>query len=234
VASGTNALTIHYVQNDSLCQNEDLVCMDAGCELDGYVSDITRAFPVQDQFTSPQRDLYQAVLNVLKACTRLVGEDQCYSLSELHRRSVELLNVELKHLGFNLRPGSLEREVYPHALSHWLGLDLHDTPSIDRNTKLTSGMCLSVEPAVYCSESIPGIPKEFWGMGIRIEDDVAVYGERDNIVLNAECPREIVDVEAACSGFWSRNSSQDRQQKQHTHSQQNQESAVRSHDSPAS
>ncbi|UZJ55987.1 hypothetical protein CBS101457_005307 [Exobasidium rhododendri] len=218
VASGVNALTIHYVQNDSLCENNDMVCIDAGCELDGYVSDITRAFPIQDQFTSPQRDLYQAVLTVLKACTRLVGEDQCYTLSELHRRSVEMLNVELKQLGFNLRPGSLEREVYPHALSHWLGLDLHDTASVDRNTKLTSGMCLSVEPAVYCNEAIPGIPKEFWGMGIRIEDDVAVFGEKGNILLNAETPREVVDVEAACNGFWTR-ASQETTPSQYNHLQ---------------
>lgn len=212
VASGTNALTIHYIQNDSLCSSNEMVCMDAGCELDSYVCDITRAFPVQDRFTSPQRDLYQAVLNVLKACTRLVGQDQCYTLSELHRRSVELLNVELRHLGFNLRPGSLERDLYPHALSHWLGLDLHDTPSIDRNTQLKSGMCLSVEPAVYCNEAIDGIPKHFRGLGIRIEDDVAVYGEKDHIVLNAECVREVEDVEAVCSGFWSLSQDQAQQE----------------------
>lgn len=217
VASGVNALTIHYIQNDSLCQGNDLVCMDAGCELDGYVSDITRAFPIQGHFTSAQKDLYQAVVNVLKACTRLVGEDQCYTLSELHRRSVELLNVELKRLGFDLRPGSLERDLYPHALSHWLGMDLHDTPSIDRNTRLKSGMCLSVEPAVYCNESIPGIPKHFRGLGIRVEDDVAVYGEKGNIVLNAETPKEVVDVEAICSGFWSTSSSQQHEQNVPSH-----------------
>lgn len=203
VASGRNALTIHYVQNDSLCGADDLVCMDAGCELDGYVSDITRAFPVSGKFSGPQRDLYGAVLNVLKACTKLATEDQGYTLSGLHRRSVEMLNAELRRLGFSLAPGSLERDVYPHALSHWLGLDLHDTSSIDRNTPLSSGMCVSVEPAVYCHESIPGVPPAFWGLGIRIEDDVALFGPRQNIVLNAECPREIQDVEAVCSGFWN-------------------------------
>jgi intermediate cleaving peptidase 55 len=214
VASGSNALTIHYIQNDSICQKDDLVCMDAGCELDGYVSDITRAFPVQGHFSSPQKDLYQAVLNVLKACTRLISEDQCYTLSELHRRSVELLNVELKQLKFDLKPGSLERDLYPHALSHWLGMDLHDTPSIDRNTKLTSGMCLSVEPAVYCNEAISGIPKHFHGLGIRVEDDVAVYGAKGNILLNAECVREVSDVEATCSGFWDKQPSTFQQQQQ--------------------
>lgn len=202
VASGANALTIHYVQNDEVCQPGHLVCMDAGCEYDGYVSDITRAFPVDGRFSSAQRDLYEAVLTVLKACTKLVSQDQCYTLSGLHRRSVEMLNAELKRLGFTLPPGSLERDLYPHALSHWLGLDLHDTSSIDRNTQLKSGMCLSVEPAVYCQEGMPGVPKHFWGLGIRIEDDVAVYGERDHIVLNAEAPREVQDVEAVCSGFW--------------------------------
>lgn len=204
VASGANALTIHYVQNDDVCQSGQLVCMDAGCEMDGYVSDITRAFPIDGHFSSPQRDLYGAILNVLKACTKLVSEDQGYTLSALHRRSVEMLNSELRRLGFNLPAGSLERDLYPHALSHWLGLDLHDTPTIDRNTQLRSGMCLSVEPAVYCQEGMPGVPSDFWGLGIRIEDDVAVYGEKGNIILNAETPKEIEDVESVCSNFWQK------------------------------
>jgi intermediate cleaving peptidase 55 len=201
VASGQNALTIHYVQNDDVCRKGQLVCMDAGCELDGYVSDITRAFPVDATFSSPQRDLYEAVLNVLRACTKLVRQDYNYTLSGLHRRSVKMLNGELKRLGFNLPPGGLEKDVYPHALSHWLGLDLHDTSTVDRTTHLRHGMCLSVEPAVYCREGMPGIPHHFWGLGIRIEDDVAVYGDDSNIILNAEAPREIIDVEAACSDY---------------------------------
>lgn len=213
VASGANALTIHYVQNDDICQSGQLVCMDAGCEMDGYVSDITRAFPIDGRFSSPQRDLYGAILNVLKACTKLVSEDQGYTLSALHRRSVEMLNSELKRLGFNLPAGSLERDLYPHALSHWLGLDLHDTSTVDRNTKLRSGMCLSVEPAVYCQEGMPGVPSDFWGLGIRIEDDVAVYGEKGNIVLNAETPKEIEDVESVCSGFWQKDTESDTHQK---------------------
>ena len=212
VASGANALTIHYVQNDDVCRSGQLVCMDAGCEMDGYVSDITRAFPVDGRFSSPQRDLYGAILNVLKACTKLVSEDQGYTLSALHRRSVEMLDSELRKLGFNLPVGSLERDLYPHALSHWLGLDLHDTSTVDRNTQLRSGMCLSVEPAVYCQEGMPGVPMDFWGLGIRIEDDVAVYGEKGNIILNAETPKEIEDVESVCSGFWQRKIESDNHQ----------------------
>lgn len=204
VATGRNALTIHYVQNEDVCRSGQIVCMDAGCEMDGYVSDITRAFPVDGKFTSAQKDLYGAVLNVLKACTNLVSEDQGYTLSGLHRRSVEMLNSELKRLGFNLPSGSLERDLYPHALSHWLGLDLHDTSTVDRNTQLKSGMCLSVEPAVYCQEGMPGVPVHFWGLGIRIEDDVAVYGEKGRIILNAETPKEIEDVEAVCQQFWQK------------------------------
>lgn len=202
VASGSNALTIHYVNNDDVCRAGGMVCMDAGCELDGYVSDITRAFPVNSdgKFSGAQADLYEAVLRVLRSCTALVSQSQAYTLAELHRRSVEMLAAELRALGFDLRPGVLEREIYPHALSHWLGMDLHDTPSVERTTRLEEGMCLSVEPAVYCSEHTSGVPKAFWGMGIRIEDDVAV-GQQGNIVLNAECPRERVDVEAACSRF---------------------------------
>lgn len=133
VASGANALTIHYINNDHVLRDGDLVCIDAGCELDGYASDITRAFPINGQFTGPQRDLYSAVLRVLRSCTTLATASQRYTLSELHRRSVEMLRVELKDLGFNLGAGVLERTLYPHYLGHWLGIDLHDTNGVDRS-----------------------------------------------------------------------------------------------------
>ncbi|KAJ1018044.1 hypothetical protein NDA16_004913 [Ustilago loliicola] len=89
VASGSNALTIHYVNNDHLVGPDQLVCIDAGGELDGYASDITRAFPSNSngRFSEPQKDLYTAVLNVLKSCTAFATESQCYTLADLHRRS---------------------------------------------------------------------------------------------------------------------------------------------------
>ncbi|KAN0063967.1 aminopeptidase [Thecaphora frezii] len=199
VAGGSNALTIHYINNDRLVDDASLVCIDAGCELDGYASDITRAFPtsLNGSFTGAQRDLYEAVLNVLKGCTALATEDQCYTLADLHRRSVDMLRAELKQLGFHLTFGTLERILYPHYIGHWLGIDLHDVASIDRSTRLERGVVVTVEPGVYVPYD-DRFPKHFHGIGIRIEDDVAV-GESDNVVLSAEAPKEVVDVEAACA-----------------------------------
>lgn len=208
VASGANALTIHYINNDRLVPPDQLVCIDAGAEVDGYASDITRAFPTnQDgRFSEPQKDLYTAVLNVLKACTKLVTEELCYTLADVHRRSVDFLRQELTQIGFSLSGGALERVLYPHYIGHWLGIDLHDCASVDRTTKLESGVVVTIEPGVYVPFD-PAFPKHFHGIGIRVEDDIAVQ-KSDNIILSAAAPKEVVDVEAACGRFLDR---------QHTH-----------------
>jgi len=208
VASGANACTIHYVNNDHLVRpgQAGMVCIDAGCELDGYASDITRAFPVAadlgGRFNSAQRDLYAAVLSTLKAVTALVEARSGYSLSELHRRSVELLRQELNAIGgFQLGIDVLERSLFPHYIGHFLGVDLHDTASIPRSTKLEGGMVITVEPGLYVAQGDARFPKAFWGLGIRVEDDVLVQ-EDSRVVLSANAPKEIVDVEAICQGFW--------------------------------
>ncbi|KIS66675.1 uncharacterized protein UMAG_04738 [Mycosarcoma maydis] len=204
VASGANALTIHYVNNDRLVGPDQLVCIDAGGELDGYASDITRAFPsnADGRFSEPQKDLYSAVLNVLKSCTSLSTESQCYTLADLHRRSVEFLRQELKQIGFNLTGGSLERVLYPHYIGHWLGIDLHDCASVERTTKLEQGVVVTIEPGVYVPYD-NAFPKHFQGIGIRVEDDIAVQ-EDTNIVLSASAPKEVCDVEAACTRYLDR------------------------------
>lgn len=204
VASGANALTIHYVNNDRLVGPDQLVCIDAGGELDGYASDITRAFPsnADGVFSAPQRDLYTAVLNVLKACTALATESQCYTLADLHRRSVDFLRQELKQIGFQLHGGTLERILYPHYIGHWLGIDLHDCASVERTTRLESGVVVTIEPGVYVPYD-DAFPKHFHGIGIRVEDDIAVM-EDTNLVLSSAAPKEVLDVEAACKRFLDR------------------------------
>ncbi|SOV05501.1 related to X-Pro aminopeptidase II [Ustilago sp. UG-2017a] len=199
VASGSNALTIHYVNNDRLVEPDQLVCIDAGGELDGYASDITRAFPCNSNglFSSPQKDLYSAILAVLKSCTSLATESQCYTLADLHRHSVHLLRQELIQIGFHLTPRSLETILYPHYIGHWLGIDLHDCPSVPRTNKLEEGVALTIEPGVYVPFD-DAFPKAFQGIGVRVEDDIALVGEQDNLVLSSSAPKEVVDVEAAC------------------------------------
>ncbi|WFC99694.1 intermediate cleaving peptidase 55 [Malassezia yamatoensis] len=199
-ASGRNALKIHYVRNDCVIGDKQVMSVDAGCELAGYASDITRTMPTaaDGKFTPAQRDLYEVLLRVLKECTSLATTHQVTSLSNIHRRSVELLASELRALGFSMSLGTLERTLYPHYLSHWLGIDLHDTPTVDRSTILEEGMVLTIEPGLYIPDDA-AFPKEYRGIGMRIEDDVAI-GASEPYVLSADAPKELVDVEAVCSG----------------------------------
>nr|ODN93281.1 farnesyl-diphosphate farnesyltransferase [Cryptococcus depauperatus CBS 7841] len=199
VASGANALVIHYTKNDCVLNQDEMVLIDAGCEYHMYTSDITRTFPVSGKFTPPQHDLYQAVLNAQKECIKRCLVQDNTSLSELHRISCRLLLEELKQIGFRLSIGDVERTLYPHFLSHHLGSDLHDCPTRDRNAALVEGNVISIEPGVYVPHDTR-FPKAFHGLGIRIEDEVAFQGEGP-LVLSANAPKEIVDVEGACQGL---------------------------------
>ncbi|WVR05690.1 hypothetical protein IAU60_002714 [Kwoniella sp. DSM 27419] len=202
VASGANALVIHYTRNDCVLDSNDLVLIDAGCEYNMYTSDITRTFPVSGRFSAPQRDLYEAVLNAQKECIRRCTVEGNVSLSELHRASCGLLLEELRQIGFKLTVGDVERTLYPHFLSHHLGSDLHDCPTRDRSGLLVEGNVISIEPGVY----VPfdnRFPKHFHGLGVRIEDEVA-FTKDGPLVLSANAPKEVVDVEAACQGLLDR------------------------------
>jgi len=108
-----------------------------------------------------------------------------------------MLHAELRDLGFHLGFGTLERILYPHYIGHWLGIDLHDTSTIERSTRLQEGMVLTIEPGIYVPDD-PAYPKAFRGLGMRVEDDVAV-GYEDNLVLSAEAPKEVADIEAVCA-----------------------------------
>ncbi|KZO93766.1 peptidase M24 [Calocera viscosa TUFC12733] len=196
VASGANARIIHYVNNDCTIQPGELVLMDAGAEYNGYASDITRTWPVTGKFTEPQRDLYQAVLNVEKACIELCTASAEMSLNDLHRRSCELLRQELTQLGFKLRSGDIEQVLYPHFLSHPIGIDLHESSTIDRSKSLQSGMVITIEPGVYVPPA-DNFPKHFHNIGIRIEDCVLIQPDH-SVVLSINAPKEIADVEGAC------------------------------------
>ncbi|WWC88016.1 uncharacterized protein L201_002919 [Kwoniella dendrophila CBS 6074] len=199
VASGANALVIHYTRNDCVLDPNDLVLIDAGCEYNMYCSDITRTFPVSGKFSDPQRDLYTAVLNAQKECIRRCVVEGGVTLSELHRASCGLLLEELRQIGFKLTVGDVERTLYPHFLSHHLGSDLHDCPTRDRSATLVEGNVISIEPGVYVPFDYK-FPKAFHGLGIRIEDEVA-FTKDGPLVLSANAPKEIKDVEGACQGL---------------------------------
>ncbi|RXK34895.1 xaa-Pro aminopeptidase [Tremella mesenterica] len=198
VASGANALVIHYTHNNCLIEHNDLILIDAGCEHSHYAADITRTFPANGKFTPAQRDLYEAVLNAQKECVRRCRIEDGISLNELHRASCSMLTEELRQIGFRLSPGDLERKLYPHFLSHHLGSDLHDCPSTDRSSPLVNGNVVTIEPGIY----VPfdnSFPSAFHGIGIRIEDEVAIT-PNGPLILSSKAPKEIDDVERACQG----------------------------------
>ncbi|KAG8739552.1 hypothetical protein FRC10_005462 [Ceratobasidium sp. 414] len=201
VATGANALIIHYTNNDCLLKEGELVLMDAGCEFNGYASDITRTFPVgpSGSFSAPQKELYTAVLTVQKRLTSLCAENARESLNSLHAKSVEGLGKALTQIGFDLGTGNRRLDqLYPHFLSHPIGIDLHETNG-QRHQFLTEGQVITIEPGVYVPPD-PAFPKWFHNIGIRIEDEVLV--ERDAArILSVNAPKEIADIEAVCQGL---------------------------------
>ncbi|ESX02263.1 hypothetical protein KL918_003811 [Ogataea parapolymorpha] len=194
VAGGSNALCIHYTRNDQVFKGDELVLVDAAGSLGGYCADISRTWPVSGKFSSAQAELYQAVLNVEQKCIQLCTQKQGYSLRDIHDESVRIMTSELRNCGFHgLTSYEVMRHLYPHYIGHNLGLDVHDVPSQSRAVPLVKGQVVTIEPGVYVPDDSRW-PKHYRGMGIRIEDDIAV-GEDNYVVLTAEAAKEIIDIE---------------------------------------
>lgn len=201
VAGGANACVLHYVANDAELRAGDLLLVDAGCELQGYASDITRTYPVSACFSGPQRDVYELVLAAQRAAIDKVRAGTAWI--EPHEAAVRVLAqgmLELKLLSGTLDE-VLEKETYKrfymHRTGHWLGLDVHDAGDYKRAGKwrtLVSGMTLTVEPGLYI-RGAEDVPAPLRDIGVRIEDDVLVTGERCE-VLTAQAPKSVADIEA--------------------------------------
>jgi Xaa-Pro aminopeptidase len=202
VASGANATTLHYVFNDQPCRDGDLLLIDAGAELLYYTGDITRTFPVNGKFTAVQARVYQAVLDIQKALIAAVKPG--LEFNSMQERTVEALTdvmIDL-HLLKGSRAALIEslayKKYYPHGVSHWLGLDVHDTGLMSIQgvpRKLEPGMAFTIEPGLYIPADDTSAPAELRGIGIRIEDNIVVTANGcDN--LTASCPKEIRDLEA--------------------------------------
>ncbi|GMM33336.1 aminopeptidase [Saccharomycopsis crataegensis] len=195
VAGGPNALSIHYTRNDDVFYDDELVLVDAGGKLAGYRADISRTWPISGKFTDPQRDLYQAVLNVNKECIKMCRADSGKSLHDIHLKSVDLLLKELIQL-----PGLGDlkywdvTKLYPHYVGHNLGLDVHDIPSYSRSAPLIENQVITIEPGVYFPLNDTSLPSYYRGIGIRVEDNVAI-GWDTNTVLTTEAAKEIIDIE---------------------------------------
>ncbi|KAL1664833.1 peptidase M24, structural domain-containing protein [Schizophyllum commune] len=199
VASGPNALIIHYTSNNQLVRAGELVLIDAACEYNGYASDITRTFPASGVFSPAQRDIYQAVLSAQRELVKMCAASSGHSLYSIHRESRAMLRAELNQLPrFQLDLADVDI-LYPHFVSHPIGIDLHESSSFDRGGKLQAGMVITIEPGIYVPPTAQ-FPKHFHDIGVRIEDEVVV-GERHPTVLTVSAPKEVADVEGACQGL---------------------------------
>ncbi|KAI4185901.1 MAG: hypothetical protein L6R41_003838 [Letrouitia leprolyta] len=193
IAGGKNASQIHYVRNDDVLLDKDLVLADAGGEYGSYITDITRTWPISGTFTPAQKDLYNAVLATQRTCTSLCRANAPNSLDKLHEIAERTLKDSLSQLGFDMSGNALET-LFPHHLGHYIGLDVHDTPGQSRKEPLLAGQCVTVEPGLYIPDT-DRWPAAFRGMGIRIEDSICVQDEHP-LVLTTEAVKEVDDIEA--------------------------------------
>jgi Xaa-Pro aminopeptidase len=203
VAGGANATILHYRENQDLLPPDGLLLIDAGAEVDGYTSDITRTFPVSGRFTPAQREIYDVVLRAQLASIEATVPGR--TIDEVHMVSVRVLTEGLVQLGFLQGDASklVEEEKYKkwymHRTGHWLGMDVHDAGGYREadgsSRKLVPGMVTTVEPGLYVAPDDQDAPERFRGIGIRIEDDVLVTSGAPR-VLTAACPKSVRDIEA--------------------------------------
>ena len=202
VGGGANSCILHYTENNTELKAGDMLLIDAGAEIDGYAADITRSFPVSGKFSAEQRAVYEVVLAAQLAAIEQVKSGKHWN--EPHEAAVRILVdglMQLKLLNGSpdqlLETGAYKR-FYMHRTGHWLGLDVHDVGDYklhDTWRLLEPGMVLTVEPGLYISAGDPTIPKGFWDIGVRIEDDVLVTRD-DPEVLSRDAPKTIDDIEA--------------------------------------
>ena len=206
VGAGANATILHYIENRATIAEGDLVLVDAGCEYDHYTADITRTWPAGGKFTPTQRRVYQIVLDTQVEAVEMVKPG--ITIDEIHQLCVRRLTEGMIALG--LLSGTVDdrindlgyRKFFMHGTSHWLGLDVHDVGAYTHRGKarpLEPGMVITVEPGLYLAADAADVPSELRGIGIRIEDDIAVT-ETGHDVLTAACPKRIEELEAAARG----------------------------------
>lgn len=202
VAAGGNACVLHYSDNNGEIHDGDLVLIDAGCEVEYYASDITRTFPANGRFSEAQRQLYDLVLKAQRAAIDEVRPGRRWN--DPHDTAVRVLTKGLVALG--LLDGKVKdlikeenyKRFYMHRTGHWLGMDVHDVGEYKVNgewRELKPGMVLTIEPGIYIPREAEGIPKEYWGIGIRIEDDCLVT-EAEAEVLTAAVPTDPEEIES--------------------------------------
>jgi Xaa-Pro aminopeptidase len=205
IGSGDNATVLHYTVNNDTCDDGEILLIDAGCEYNGYASDITRSWPVNGKFSEAQAEIYQVVLD-----SQIAAIDECrvgnaYDAPHLAARRVLAeglikLGVIKQDLDKALATDGELNTWYMHNTGHWLGLDVHDVGIYRPDGQarlLEEGMVLTVEPGLYFGAWRPDVdcPERYANIGIRIEDDVLVTKDGPD-VLSSDCPKTIANIES--------------------------------------
>jgi Xaa-Pro aminopeptidase len=190
IASGKNAIVLHYIENNQVCNDGDVILFDFGAEYANYNADMSRSIPVNGRFSKRQRDVYDAVLRVMREATKLIVAGAVWN--DYHDEVGKIMTAELIGLGL-LDKHDVEKQdpkmpaykkYFMHGTSHHLGLDVHDFAS--RYKPFEVGNILTCEPGIY-------IPQE--GLGIRIENNILITKD-GNIDLMADIPVEADEIES--------------------------------------
>jgi Xaa-Pro aminopeptidase len=201
VGSGPNSCVLHYRDNNRQMQDGELLLIDAGCEYDYYASDITRTLPVGGRYNRRQRAVYEVVLEAHDAAISKVRAGAHWN--EPHQAAVRAITQGLIRLGLlkgrlpRLVKDGAYRQFFMHRVGHWLGMDVHDVGEYkvgDQWRLLEPGMVTTIEPGIYIAPGSKGVRREWWGTGVRIEDDVAVTAG-DPEVLTDGMPTDPEEIE---------------------------------------
>ena len=213
VAGGANTCILHYCAGATELHAGELCLIDAGCELDGYASDITRTFPVNGKFSGPQRALYDITLAAQEAAIAMTKVGNTFM--QPHEAALKVLTqglldeklLKLSELGSleNAIETGAYRRFYMHRTSHWLGMDVHDVGSYRESSEdiakdekpwriLQSGMVITIEPGLYIRPA-EDVDEAFWNIGIRIEDD-AVINDMGCELISRGVPVKADEIEA--------------------------------------
>lgn len=205
VGAGANGCVLHYVENAAPLADGDLVLIDSGAEYRGYAGDITRTFPANGRFTEAQRRIYDIVLAANEAAIAVCRAGQ--KANAPHQTALDTLVDGLLQLGLVTgdRESVIADESYKtffmHGTSHWLGMDVHDVGVYKKDGEwrdLEPGMVLTVEPGLYIPPGIEGVDERYWGIGIRVEDDVVIT-DGDPEIMTSAVPKAPDAIEALMS-----------------------------------
>lgn len=221
VAAGNNAVVLHYTENSGVINDGDLILVDAAAEYGfvtgGYASDITRCFPANGKFSQAQREIYQVVLDAQVAAIKAARPG--VPLARVHQTASRVMRKGLIKLGILPQTATAKagrkkgatglslNDFFMHGTSHWMGLDVHDVGSYQtasgarsdrgkgKRRLLSAGMVFTVEPGLYFDKNDKRVPKQYRGIGVRIEDDIVITKD-GNEVLTAGVPKTIEDIES--------------------------------------